>query len=96
VVAVRIELNRHIVCDPGEGNAGLCAAQVLKRRLSHVHMSGHSGGCHKYVVGADEVAALTHGFACDPHRVFIGAPEKLCVGEDAAIERAERVARRRY
>jgi hypothetical protein len=48
-----------LLCDPGERNIGLGAAQFVQCGFGDFVLSGHAGGGGQHSVGADEIAALT-------------------------------------
>src|ERR1700688_4618715 len=84
---------RHLVCDPGERDIWLRAAQIAQCQLRALRLSRHPGSGCQYPVGADKIRALPDGFARKAHRVVVVVANELGVGGDAVVKRRERITR---
>src|SRR6202022_1755777 len=85
-------LDRHLACNPGKRNIGLCAAKLLQCDPGDLSLAGHAGGGRQHSVGADEIAALSNAFARKTYRHVVIAPAELCVGGDPVVDRRKRIA----
>src|SRR5437773_2204368 len=83
VLAVGVPLPRQLVCDPGQRDVGLRAAQLLQRSGCDLRLAGHAGGHRQYPVGAAEIAALTDRLARKSDSLLVVSSDKLRVGGDS-------------
>src|SRR6266571_1648118 len=87
VLAVGVQLPWQLVCDPGQRDVGLRAAQLLQRSGCNLGLPGLAGGHRQYPVGAAEIAALTDRLARKGHSLVVVSSDKLGVGGHSVIDR---------
>src|SRR6266849_2600411 len=93
MLAVGVQLPRQLVCDPGQRNVGLRAAQLLQRSGCDLGLAGHAGGHRQYPVGAGEIAALTDRLARKSDSLLVVSSDKLGVGGDPVVDCGRWIAR---
>src|SRR3984893_18910283 len=91
VLPVGFRLDRHLACNPGKRNIGLCAAKLLQCDPGDISPAGHGGRRRQHSVGANEIAALSDALARKTYRLVVIAPAELCVGGDPVVDRRKRI-----
>src|SRR5712672_2454266 len=71
MLAVGVQLPRQLICDPGQRDIGLRAAQLLQGSGCDLGLARHAGGHRQYPVGATEIAALTDRLARQSHSLLV-------------------------
>jgi hypothetical protein len=90
---IGVELERHVVLDPGARDRGVGAAQLLERRRRELSPPGHARGCDQHAVGAAEIRAKPDGGLCRADRLLVFAADIVGERRRAVDRREERIAR---